>query len=963
MGPSAARRRSLPRASCLLLAVGLLLAVTTSSRAAAPMGETAYWWQGGGSAAPGVPDGGLYVSSEPSGPTAVSALRLRSPRATSDARLVLRVHSLQIGDAMTLVLLPSTTAWVPGGHQPWDGKPGYDQQLPPTTGVLSADQHTVSFDLGAMAQGETRDVELLPTRAYSTQPGFSPDAPSQTFDVSFEPVTADSLVLAAAAPTAVLTSTAAHPVTRRPGPDILYAPEANAPQLENRPGGSWHAKPLLVSGAEAYRNGEYLYQGFLYDDHGAAGAVDPNDPITTNFLFAGKAGTLTYPTDKAFVNNAADLLEFRVRPESDATIFRATFTSLVDPSRTAFTIALGDSPTAHAWPAAAGVSSPARRFVTVHGDTAELVDAATGTAVRSGATVTVDAARHQYEVHVPHTGWDPGTTVQRIAVGTGLWDVAAGHYLVPGASADATTPGGAAPSRAALFDVGFRFAEPMPDWSRMGLAYTIADSAVVVQADQKCFWRDCQQAAALRSGDLSALHAEVDFGRLAKRVTDDSQVPTTGYLDRIHPSIISFGQGIDPAQACGRFPVTCHGMFVGNLQPYQVYVPQRKQPAHGWGLTVMLHASGANQNERMGSRMEPQLANRGLGSIVVTALARDPNGDYSDASEAEVFDTWADVARHYPLDLSRTAVVGYSMGGGGTYKLVQRWPDLFAAGFGAAAVPFDDGWQGQWFPGMLNVPMLTWIGNEDEGSGNNVQLIQIHDMELYGYRFVLRQFPTSDHLTIATNDDYAEGAAWLGDRRIDPDPQRISFAVDTRLDFTGTTVVADHAYWLSGLTVRDRKKDPAGAVEAHSLGFGRADPAVVNRSTTAGTLNGGYHGPMPYVQTQQEWAPARAVARSDHLDLQLRNLAAAEIDLERARLDCRATVSVHTDGPARVSFPGCGQVAEVRAGTTSITLRDGAGERGSGSGGLLAATGGSTPWAGAVAVVVGLLGWRGAAAR
>ncbi|MDX6215854.1 MAG: hypothetical protein QOG99_1438, partial [Frankiales bacterium] len=663
MGPSAARRRSLPRASCLLLAVGLLLAVTTSSRAAAPMGETAYWWQGGGSAAPGVPDGGLYVSSEPSGPTAVSALRLRSPRATSDARLVLRVHSLQIGDAMTLVLLPSTTAWVPGGHQPWDGKPGYDQQLPPTTGVLSADQHTVSFDLGAMAQGETRDVELLPTRAYSTQPGFSPDAPSQTFDVSFEPVTADSLVLAAAAPTAVLTSTAAHPVTRRPGPDILYAPEANAPQLENRPGGSWHAKPLLVSGAEAYRNGEYLYQGFLYDDHGAAGAVDPNDPITTNFLFAGKAGTLTYPTDKAFVNNAADLLEFRVRPESDATIFRATFTSLVDPSRTAFTIALGDSPTAHAWPAAAGVSSPARRFVTVHGDTAELVDAATGTAVRSGATVTVDAARHQYEVHVPHTGWDPGTTVQRIAVGTGLWDVAAGHYLVPGASADATTPGGAAPSRAALFDVGFRFAEPMPDWSRMGLAYTIADSAVVVQADQKCFWRDCQQAAALRSGDLSALHAEVDFGRLAKRVTDDSQVPTTGYLDRIHPSIISFGQGIDPAQACGRFPVTCHGMFVGNLQPYQVYVPQRKQPAHGWGLTVMLHASGANQNERMGSRMEPQLANRGLGSIVVTALARDPNGDYSDASEAEVFDTWADVARHYPLDLSRTAVVGYSMGG------------------------------------------------------------------------------------------------------------------------------------------------------------------------------------------------------------------------------------------------------------------------------------------------------------
>ena len=144
MGPSAARRRSFPRISSLLLAVGLLLAITTSSDAAAPTGDTAYWSQGSAAPAPGVPDGGLYVSSEPTGPTAVSGLRLRSWRATSDARLVLRVHSLHIGDAMTLVLLPSTTAWVPGDHQPWDSKPGYDQQLPPTTGVLSADQLAVS---------------------------------------------------------------------------------------------------------------------------------------------------------------------------------------------------------------------------------------------------------------------------------------------------------------------------------------------------------------------------------------------------------------------------------------------------------------------------------------------------------------------------------------------------------------------------------------------------------------------------------------------------------------------------------------------------------------------------------------------------------------------------------------------------------------------------------------------------
>src|ERR1039458_2989438 len=43
-----------------------------------------------------------------------------------------------------------------------------------------------------------------------------------------------------------------------PGPPVLYEPLAQAPQLENAPGGVWRASPILVSGASAYRDGEYL---------------------------------------------------------------------------------------------------------------------------------------------------------------------------------------------------------------------------------------------------------------------------------------------------------------------------------------------------------------------------------------------------------------------------------------------------------------------------------------------------------------------------------------------------------------------------------------------------------------------------------------------------------------------------------------------------------------------------------
>ena len=99
-----------------------------------------------------------------------------------------------------------------------------------------------------------------------------------------------------------------------PGPAVLYQPPAVPPELTNS--GIWKASPILVSGATAYRSGEFLYQDWLYDDYGAHEVPDPNDPRASGDLFSKPDGTYTYPTGPGYDNDAADLVEFRVKPLS-----------------------------------------------------------------------------------------------------------------------------------------------------------------------------------------------------------------------------------------------------------------------------------------------------------------------------------------------------------------------------------------------------------------------------------------------------------------------------------------------------------------------------------------------------------------------------------------------------------------------------------------------------------------------
>ena len=88
------------------------------------------------------------------------------------------------------------------------------------------------------------------------------------------------------------------------GPDLLRAGAVDAPQLQNT--GIWQADPIGVCMTSAYRAGEYVHQGCVYDDEGGGNQYRwPNDTVLRNY---------TYPEDPAYRRNAADIVEVRAKP-------------------------------------------------------------------------------------------------------------------------------------------------------------------------------------------------------------------------------------------------------------------------------------------------------------------------------------------------------------------------------------------------------------------------------------------------------------------------------------------------------------------------------------------------------------------------------------------------------------------------------------------------------------------------
>jgi hypothetical protein len=674
---------------------------------------------------------------------------------------------------------------------------------------------------------------------------------------------------------------------------VLHRPLASSPQLENT--GPWRAKPIMISGARSYRDGELVYQDFLFDDR-----------------------ALTYPLEpKKYAGNAADIVEVRVRPLARALAVRITYNAMLDPSLVAATIALGSSDKPRAMPHGAGAVAPGQVFVTVHGCAGDLVRAAGGKGLTSKPLVRTDLRRRQVHVEVPYSAFDPrGKKNVRIAAAAGLWDGKANAYLRPD------------PDKPAFFNVAFRGYGP---W-------------------RITTWHDGAQNAALAAGDISPFFASVDFTKLAARVRDDllgtpGGVPSSGPMDRIHVSHYepAQGRGNDAGSTRECDPPACTYQYSSRLQPYGVYVPHGPAPKDGYGLVLNLHGSGGNHNHfetgppgpyvydfgtgvwpdqaRPAGRNEMDtwrmLAEAGRPSIMVLPGARGVSYFYQGLAATDVFEVWADAASHYRLNPRYVVQSGSSMGGFGTYKLASQYPDLYvgaapnigSAGFTTDPSGADPQDATPMLVGLRNVPVLATNNANDPLVNASWSGRTFETLDSLGYRY--DQWYFTGPWGIGGHAEYRDYVrdqfASLMNRPVDRNPRRVSYALNQAMHQPRWGLTPDHAYWVSGLALRDVAAI-RGAVDVISDGIPGADPVVGARQESA--VASATFAP-PHTRVRRGWLEGSPRTARNALRITATNVATIVIDVDRAGITCGAALAVETDGRLTVVLRGhsCSRVA------------------------------------------------------
>jgi predicted esterase len=678
---------------------------------------------------------------------------------------------------------------------------------------------------------------------------------------------------------------------------------------------TWTGTPSDITGGIAYSPGEVIVSAAPFDDHGAD--TNPNDASPgENYTLLqganaakGAAGDYAYPADApahpVYGKNAADIVEVRLAADARASYLLVVLNMMNDPQVTAIEARIDN------------------HVLVAHGQQAAI----------DGQPVDVvgDAAQRLFEIRIPRTVYDPGAGTHQVFVASGLWNLAANTWYYP------------APGHSPFYD----------------LAY-------VPNEGTSSYWRDAQQSADIAAESFGRDAFAVDFGALA-RGGCPSGMPCPGYsgpqqglITRSFRSGQPLGRGVTLqarwAQDSGGLGFQ---LYRSPYQPYSLYVPRNPTGA----IVFLLHFLGGNHMSYAISSM-PQLADwaERLGVTVIMPLGRGEAGWYESEAEKDFFEVWRDYGSHYRWDPDRVYLTGMSMGGFGTWRLGQLYPDLFARGivWSGPIVP-NSIWLGptpvmtpqqnppacnrdspgcgynlsDLFGNTRNVPYFVVHGGMDElvpSTGAESWMEQFGKVGGATYRYAF--YPTHRHETSYPGTTEHFTLEWLnGLPPRQTNPTHVSYILQRRFmqpDLGGFTYHG--GYWISGLTL---------ATDA-SQGTIDADRAASADQVTTLAPQPGVDSLGPYVLRGADVTPA--VPTANQVTLRLSKF--SSVVLETARMGWEQSAPQHltgqTDTAADVTLTGrypattavqgasftreaAGLILHLPAGAFDVTVTTGAG--------------------------------------
>tara|TARA_Y100000758_G_scaffold264095_1_gene203285 strand:- start:1762 stop:2589 length:828 start_codon:yes stop_codon:yes gene_type:complete len=174
------------------------------------------------------------------------------------------------------------------------------------------------------------------------------------------------------------------------------------------------------------------------------------------------------------------------------------------------------------------------------------------------------------------------------------------------------------------------------------------------------------------------------------------------FINRLLPTLLiltvfTAAQGLPAAQDSAKKPLLEKGKIQGRSyhfkeaekdMGYTLYVPRAYTPKKKWPLIVALHGFKSNPGQMIHYPGFTSLAEK-HGYIIVCPMGYNTSAWYGAASfvsrkigklsEQDVMNVLGIARKDFNVDPDRIYLLGHSMGGGGTFHLGMKYPELWAA--------------------------------------------------------------------------------------------------------------------------------------------------------------------------------------------------------------------------------------------------------------------------------------------